>query len=122
MDLQKLILEKEIALTTFEVRNSADQLCELLSLEFKEIGSSGDYFGLSELLEDLPDEQDWHCHIQEVEFNQITPDVVHLVYLALIKQHESDSGTYSRRSSIWRKEGSNWKMWFHQGTKLALFE
>lgn len=120
MDLQKVILEKEIALTTFEVRNNADLQCELLSLEFKEIGASGDYFGLRELVEDLPDDQSWHCHIQDVEYRQIAPDVIQLVYIALIKRDESDTGTYSRRSSIWRKEGSNWKMWFHQGTKVAL--
>ena len=54
MRLRKKIINLEKALLTFEVRQSAAKLTELLSEDFKEIGASGACFGLAEILEHLP--------------------------------------------------------------------
>lgn len=122
MSIEKEIIKKELALTTFEVRHSKQQLRSLLSTQFMEIGASGDYFGFDEVLEALPQQDSWSCHIQDIEFKEVTLEVVHLVYLAFVKHTDKDEGTFSRRSSIWRKENNDWKIWFNQGTKVAPFK
>ncbi len=122
MSLENEIIEKELALMTFEVRHSKQQLRSLLSTKFREIGASGDYFCFDEVLDALPQQNSWSCHIQDIEFKKVTLEVVQLVYLAFVKHTDKDEGAYSRRSSIWRKENNNWKMWFNQGTKVAPFK
>ena len=122
MSLKKKIIEKELALTAFEARHSIQQLRSLISTQFMEIGASGDYFGFNEVLKQLPQNNSWSCHFQDIQFKEVTLEVVHLVYLAFIKHTDNGEGTFSRRSSIWRKEGNDWKMWFHQGTKISPFK
>ncbi len=122
MSLERKIIEKERALLTNEVRHSKQKLRSLLSSQFMEIGSSGDFIGLNKVLEQLPQNKTWHCHIQDIELNKISSEVVQLIYLAFIKKNDTDEGTFSRRSSIWHKEDNQWKMYFHQGTPVSLFD
>ncbi|MFD2178441.1 DUF4440 domain-containing protein [Veronia pacifica] len=121
-NVKKQILDKELALHTFKVRSDRKALKNLLTDDFREIGASGAYFGMSEVLERLPTEQNFECHTQDLSFRPITLDVIQVVYRAFIKSNTSEEEAYSYRTSIWRKEGDNWRMCFHQGTKVAPFE
>ncbi|MEM7208226.1 MAG: DUF4440 domain-containing protein [Pseudomonadota bacterium] len=122
MSLAEIIIEKEKALLTFGVRSSIESLRSLLSSEFKEVGASGAYFGLSEVLECLPAEESWSCKTQDWEFRLLSIDIVQTIHRAFVVHFDGDEGTYSRRSSIWRKESNEWKMIYHQGTKVEPFE
>ena len=46
MEIEADLIEKERALLSFEVRRSPAKLRSLLSSDFLEIGTSGDFFGL----------------------------------------------------------------------------
>jgi len=122
MKLEAHIIELEKSLLTFEVRHSKEELIKRLAPEFKEIGASGAYFGLDHILQRLPTEQTWSALVQDFEFNQFSDDVCQLVFRAFIKSSDEDEGTYSLRSSFWKKFDDGWKMIFHQGTKVAPFE
>ncbi len=59
--------------------------------------------------------RDWECR-------QLADDIVQTVYRAFIVNDGDGSGTFSRRSSLWRLENGCWKMVFHQGTRVDPFE
>ncbi|WP_172401030.1 DUF4440 domain-containing protein [Vibrio sp. qd031] len=122
MDLEKLIIEKELSLLTFEVRHSESALKSLLSSEFLEVGASGDYFGLPEVLNELPIQNNWKCHAQDFEFRKLDENIAQLIFRAHITTRDNVVGAYSRRTSIWRLEVDGWKMVYHQGTKVDKFE
>jgi hypothetical protein len=122
MELKEKIIELEKSLLTFEVRHSKTELIKRIAPEFKEIGASGAYFGLDNLLARLPTEQAWHALVQDFEFTQHSSDICQLIFKSYIKHNDSDEGTYSLRSSFWKKYDDGWKMFFHQGTKVEPFE
>lgn len=122
MSTESLIIELEKSLLTFEVRQSITELRKRIAPDFREIGASGDYFGLENILERLPTEQTWSAVVQDFEFTQYSDDMCQLIFRAFIKGNDADEGTYSRRSSLWQKFGDEWKVVFHQGTKVKPFE
>ena len=122
MELEDQIIELEKSLLTFEVRQSKDELLKRISPSFKEIGASGTYFGLENILERLPTEQSWSAVVQDFEFMRHNSEICQLVFRAFIKSNDTDEGTYSLRSSLWQKFEDGWKIIFHQGTKVEPFE
>ena len=71
MGLKGELIQSDLALLTSQVRQSIDKLRELLSSDFLEIGASGDYFGLSEVLSSLPEDVSQTCHAQDFEFRML---------------------------------------------------
>ncbi|MFQ3230759.1 DUF4440 domain-containing protein [Reinekea sp.] len=122
MNLKSKIIDLEKSLLTFEVRHSKLELLKRISPDFKEIGASGAYFGLDNVLERLPTEESWSATAQDFEFSQISEEICQVIYRTFNKSSESATGTYSRRSSFWKKFDDGWKMFFHQGTKIEPFE
>jgi len=122
MALADIIIEKEKALLTLGVRSSVEKLKSLLSNEFKEVGASGAYFGLREVLECLPGDGNWSCKTQDWEFRMLNSEIAQTIHKAFIVHSDKDEGTYSRRTSIWKNESGEWKMIYHQGTKVEAFE
>ena len=122
MELAEIIIEKEKALLTFEVRSSVERLKSLLSREFKEVGASGAYFGLDDVLERLPTEENWSCKTQDWEFRMLSSEIAQTIHRAFVVHFDGDEGVYSRRTSIWRNESGEWKMIYHQATKIEPFE
>jgi hypothetical protein len=122
MELKEQIIRLEKSLLTLDVRSSKERLCKLIAADFKEIGASGAYFGLDNILERLPTEQNWTATVQDFEFRELAPEICQLVFKAFIKSNDADEGTYSLRSSLWKKYDDGWKIAFHQGTKVAPFE
>ena len=122
MSTKTLIIELEKSLLTFDVRHSETELRKRIAPNFKEIGASGAYFGLENVLERLPTEQTWSAIVQDFEFTQHSEDICQLVFRAFIKGDDTDEGTYSLRSSLWQMINGEWKVIFHQGTKVEPFE
>ena len=119
MKLRDILITKENQLLLPQTRHSTTKLKESLSEDFIEIGASGKKFGLKEVLENLPQEEDWSAKISDIEFRRISETVAQLFYNCVIYHDTSDKGSYSIRSSIWKHESDTWKMIFHQGTKIS---
>ena len=117
-DIEKKIYELEMSLLTPEVRSSTEKLDELLSDNFIEFGSSGLIYDKKNILERLPSNTDNVVYKVE-DFNvKILSEVCVLVTFRTEKIVNDVLNCTSLRSSIWKKEGEDWKMFFHQGTLI----
>lgn len=89
-----------------------NQICD----EFWEVGASGNVYTKQNVIETLlerynnPDYKDiWEA--KDFELAKIAPDNYLLTYVLI-----QDKTRITRRSTIWRKVGGNWKILYHQGT------
>ena len=102
----------ELSLLTSPRRSSAEFLQEIVSDDFREFGASGQIYGKNEAIAALlrspaptpntgptPDLLDFRAV-------EVAPGVALATYRT----------PRSLRSSIWRREGSAWRIYFHQGT------
>lgn len=122
MSIKEHLIELEKLLLTFEVRHSEELLKDLIAPDFKEIGASGAYTNLDDALRDLPQTDDWSAKVQDFEFRELGEGVCQLIFRAYIKHYLQDEGTYSHRTSIWKKFESGWKVIYHQGTRVPKFD
>lgn len=111
-DIEKHIFDLENALLTEEVRKSEDKLNQLISDNFVEFGKSGKIYKKSDILKFLPKEEFKKITITDFEIISSEKDEISVRY----KSNSEDNITL--RSSIWKKGGDNWKIIFHQGTKI----
>lgn len=116
MNYEHLIeLEKELHKKV--VRKDPILLKKYLSPDFLEFGSSGRVYSLQDILTRLPAEDGTEVIEADLfKLTSIKEDWVLMNYES--KRTDSDGFSIrTLRTSIWRKEGSDWKMFFHQGTK-----
>ena len=110
----------EVVLLTPEVRRSRARLEELLDPEFIEIGASGRLWSRPAVIDMLAGGEDrdgsraeWApLPTAEMAGRPVAPGLVLLTYVC------DPGGRAARRSSLWRRSGSSWRMLFHQGTLL----
>ena len=97
-------------------RLSAELLNRYLADDFYEIGATGRCFGKADVLERLPTETPPEITQQDFNCRVLADGLAQLTYRATIQRAESDIVSYSVRSSLYRFDGENWQMIFHQGT------
>jgi hypothetical protein len=110
-----VVIARELALLTPEVRGSADQLEELLDPDFEEIGKSGRLWTRGEmiaaLLADTGPEQH-SINLSDMSGRTVGPGFVLLTYVTQVE------GRRARRSSLWRQSMKGWRVLHHQGTPI----
>ncbi|GAB3168825.1 DUF4440 domain-containing protein [Streptomyces incanus] len=107
------VIEAELKLLDPEVRRSPRRVGELLHPEFVEVGASGrvwDRDAIIALLAGEHDAGDPAGTVSRMKAAQLAPDTVHLTYDT---DHRSRR---AHRSSLWRRTGRVWLLYFHQGT------
>jgi hypothetical protein len=110
-----VVIERELALLTPEVRGSSDQLEELLDPDFGEIGKSGRLWTRSEMIEALvahTDPEPHNINLSEMSGRTVSPGLVLLTYVTEVE------GRRARRSSLWRRSTTGWRVLHHQGTPV----
>jgi hypothetical protein len=107
------ILALELSLATEPGRSSPEYLERVVSDEFREFGASGRIYTKSEAVAALlsqpstpADKPTPAPELLDFRVQEITPGVVLATYRTRL----------SLRSSIWRREGEAWRLFFHQGT------
>jgi hypothetical protein len=115
MDIKVLLVELEVSLHSPMVRKSRQKLESLLSNECLEIGASGKVYGKNEIIDALlKDNETSEIQATDFEFLEYCPGVAQLIYKT---RHDiKNEVQYAIRSSIWKLEGAQWRMVFHQGT------
>ncbi len=109
------LLEREMQKR--DVRADRERVTELLAPTFIEIGASGRRWDLASTLSMLAEESGSGDQLPEIgitnlEGRVIAPDVIQVLC-------DSKRGRrLVRRSSIWRRMNSQWRLVFHQGTLL----
>ncbi|MFB7245835.1 DUF4440 domain-containing protein [Streptomyces populi] len=105
-------VENELRLLDPAVRRSPDLVAALLHPDFREFGASGQVWDRASTVVSLADgmEDGGRITTSRMKGVQLAPDLVHLTF-------DTDSnGRRAHRSSLWRRVGDDWLLYFHQGT------
>src|SRR5271166_6403655 len=112
-ELSAHLRSREESLLDPAVRRDRDRVSALLTEDFQEFSASGRVWSREQILELLateiyvpPTTEDFKCH-------QIAAGVVLVTYKSVREDRSS-----ALRSSIWIKETGEWRMRFHQGTRV----
>ena len=109
----QLVIGLELQLLQPQVRASAGELDRLLHPDFCEFGASGRRWDKPEMILALTGEQaggDAPATAADIAGIRLADDVVHVTYVSRRDQRDT------RRSSIWLRTGTGWRLYFHQGT------
>ena len=108
----------ELELFTNTTRKNAERVSTLLADNFREFGSSGRVYSKEDIVLTL--QQESPVSISAVDFNvMFLSEGVALVTYKSEKEQQDGPSVAALRSSIWIKNGDDWSMIFHQGTKLS---
>ncbi|MBX9620848.1 MAG: DUF4440 domain-containing protein [Alphaproteobacteria bacterium] len=105
------IYKLELSLLNSDTRRSPNNLGNLLADEFIEFGSSGKIYHKNDILKWLPLESPRQFVVEDFSALILVEDVVLATYKL------TSEAASSLRSSLWKFNGNEWKMVFHQGTK-----
>lgn len=108
--LKEQLKQLEESHINIEVRQSKEELAELLADDFFEIGSSGKMFDKEECLRSGVFLTEMAIHHYEIR--QLATDVVLATYFLTDKTRNRNT----LRSSIWKRIEGRWQLYFHQGT------
>jgi hypothetical protein len=111
----RLLEEKLLAPAT---RRSAVELDELLADGFIEFGRSGRVFNKQAVISRIQRDETDKMNLSDFKIVILAPDIILATYYAR-KMEADGQKSYSLRSSIWRRAGDKWQMFFHQGTAAA---
>jgi hypothetical protein len=106
------VIALERRLLDAEVRSSAESLDALLDPEFREVGASGRIWDRESVIRSLAAEGASTEPIRDegMEGRSLAADLVLLSYLS------DSAGRRAHRTSLWRHDGSRWRLLHHQGT------
>ncbi|MBB1386622.1 DUF4440 domain-containing protein [Pseudoalteromonas sp. SG45-5] len=115
------LIDAERQLLDPEIRQSERALDALLDDEFIEIAANGTTFNKYQVLTRLPTEVVPQFYNQHFKGRMLSDDVAQLSYQAAYRRTARSEFNYSLRMSLWRKQGEQWQMVFHQGTPCSPF-
>ena len=110
--LKDKIYKLELSHLDPDIRHSVKKLENLLADEFIEIGSSGKIYHKNDILKWLPLESPRQFVVEDFSIIILSEDIVLTTYKL------TSEAVSSLRSSLWKFNGNEWKMVFHQGTKI----
>ncbi|RFU85045.1 nuclear transport factor 2 family protein [Streptomyces triticagri] len=105
-------IECELRLLAPEVRRSPELLGSLLHPQFTEFGYSGRRWNRESIVAELTERP---VPVRPVTTTgmqgvRLADDLVHLTF------DTDHNGRLAHRSSLWRRTGDGWLLWFHQAT------
>ncbi|MEV8030635.1 DUF4440 domain-containing protein [Streptomyces sp. NPDC086182] len=113
-------IECELRLLDPAVRRSAELVGALLHPDFYEFGASGHIWDRASTVAMLASETDTEAGGRSTTTRmkgvQLAADLVHLTF------DTDDNGRRAHRSSLWRRTGTEWLLYFHQGTPFSSVE
>ena len=116
--LEEVIRHLEERLLQVNVRQSVQDVAELLADDFVEFGSSGRVFDKQATIDSLQHESPAEISLIDYQARVLAPDVVLVTYRAVRSASTPAQTTQSLRSSIWKRLDGHWQLVFHQGTPL----
>lgn len=113
-DLQ-VAIDCELRLLRAETRQDPAEVDALLDPEFAEFGASGRRWSRPTIIEMLAQERGEPgpvADVRDMTASHIAAGAVLVTYIS------ADGDLLCRRSSIWRRTSSGWRILFHQGTPV----
>ena len=114
--LQLSQLEKQLLNSATE--RSADFVTSLLSPDFQEFGTSGLVYVRADIVDALADEPATTTSAEDLDLRVISSDAALLTYKST-KAVGGAASVRALRSSLWVRRDGEWRMLFHQGTRIA---
>lgn len=105
---------KETELLDPVVRSDPTRVRDLLHDDFLEFGSTGRVYNKRMLLNMLEREQHAPVSLREFAVRELARDTALVTYRTV-----GQSGKEARRSSVWIRQDGQWRMAFHQGTRIS---
>ena len=100
-------------------RHSTTGLLELLGDDFIEFGRLGNVYNKQVVISRIQKEETARMTLSDFKIVILAADIILATYRAT-KTEVDGQQSYSLRSSIWRKNGDKWQMFFHQGTAAGV--
>ncbi len=113
------LLRAEMLLLDPAVRRDSARVGALLTEDFFEFGKSGKVWRRERILELLGSEEYAPPVVEGFACHWVAPAVVLVTYRAVRANEASGERETTLRSSLWAKDGSGWRMRFHQGTRAS---
>jgi hypothetical protein len=117
LEISEHLQALELELLSNMTRKNAARLSSLLADSFKEFGSSGRVYSKEDVIVALQEEPA-SLSLTNFEMRLLAEGVALVTYQSRNEGDEA-SPTVALRSSIWIQEGEDWRMIFHQGTRLS---
>jgi hypothetical protein len=121
MELQGIaehIKQRELELLQTNWRANPALIDDWLSADFEEIGSDGKVSQRVDVVNWLLNKDNaiqWS--LTDFRIKALADGLVMAVYIAKKRNAPNNTSKGSIRTSIWQRQGNNWKMIFHQATK-----
>lgn len=112
-DIEAVLLQYEKDFFNAEFCCNKNNLERRLSEDFYEIGSSGKRIRREEVIHALSElSEDRKIAIIDFKVDMLDDSIALVRY----KANQMDTDKVSWRSSIWKRQGCDWVMFYHQGT------
>lgn len=105
---------REMELLDPDVRTDPVRIRNLLHDDYLEFGSTGRVYNKRTLLDLLKGEKGADVVIREFAVRQLSADTALVTYRTV-----GTAAQEARRSSVWVRSGKEWKLAFHQGTRIS---
>jgi len=116
--LEQHLFSLESRLLDSALRRDPSAVASLLSDDFVEFGSSGRTYTKASVVAELSNEAPAQRGISSFKLYRLAEGVALVTYVALSGGGPGGAPREALRSSIWKREGTEWKMAFHQGTMI----
>ncbi|MCC4819175.1 DUF4440 domain-containing protein [Vibrio lentus] len=119
-----ILVEQEVELHQYEIRQSRSFIERLIHPSFSEVGKSGISYDFASIIKMMSSEEpsDVRIHSQNYECIQLEPSVQLLKYESALVAASGEISDFSKRCSIWVFTGTCWQLKYHQGTPCPAFE
>lgn len=107
------LFDLESALVDPDVRRNPERVRALIHPEFLGLGSSGSVYDRRMIINMISKEESAVVVLRDFETRSISEDTVLVTYRSI-----GQSGEEARRASLWVKSDNQWRMHFHQGTRI----
>lgn len=97
-----------------DVRADPTRVSDLLHDDFIEFGSTGRVYNKRILLDMLRSESPSTVVVRDFTVRPLSSDTALVTYRSV-----GQWGQEARRSSVWVRQDGEWKMAFHQGTRIS---
>lgn len=120
----EVLIEQEIALHQFEVRQDKGAIKRLIHPDFREVGRSGNSYDFKSIVRmmELEKESNVQIHSQNYECFALEPTIQLLTYETALIDDSGAVSNFTKRSSIWVLVGQLWQLKYHQGTPCDRLE
>lgn len=119
--LEKKILQYENDLLDPEYCSDAERLNRIISPDFMEYGQSGTIYDREAVIRFLKTAGSRNIEICDFTIRCLGTSAAVAHYTAVNRGHDGQQGNAENRSlrtSVWVREGGDWKLFFHQGTSI----